>query len=270
MGLTKKVLLANPCGKIADLAFNSGSIGQIDAWYGVTAYAFQIYFDFSGYSDMAIGLGLMLGFVFPKNFDSPYQAQSITEFWRRWHLSLSSWLRDYLYIPLGGNQKGTTRTYINLAAVMLLGGLWHGASWNFVIWGAIHGMMLSIERLIGRNSSYRFLPKPFRLLVTFAIVLVAWVFFRASDLTDSLRYCKSMLGLEAADAGADLIAGIIYDPYYMLTFCISAAIVWGAPQSWDFTRRITWPKVAVVLGCLSLSIISLTTQSFNPFIYFIF
>ena len=131
-------------------------------------------------------------------------------------------------------------------------------------------MMLSIERLIGRNSFYRFLPKPFRLLVTFVIVLVAWVFFRASDLTDSLRYCKSMLGLEAADAGADLIAGIIYDPYYMLTFCISAAIIWGGPQAWDFTRRITWPKVAVVLGCLSLSIISLTTQSFNPFIYFIF
>ena len=109
MGLTKKVLLANPCGKIADLAFNSGSIGLLDAWYGAAAYTFQIYFDFSGYSDMAIGLGLMLGFVFPKNFDSPYQAQSITEFWRRWHLSLSSWLRDYLYIPLGGNQKGTTR-----------------------------------------------------------------------------------------------------------------------------------------------------------------
>ena len=270
MGLTKKVLLANPCGKIADLAFNSGTIGQFDAWYGVTAYAFQIYFDFSGYSDMAIGLGLMLGFIFPKNFDSPYQAQSITDFWRRWHLSLSSWLRDYLYIPLGGNQKGTTRTYINLSAVMLLGGLWHGASWNFVIWGAIHGMMLSIERLIGRNSFYRFLPKPFRVLVTFVIVLFAWVFFRASDLSDSLRYCKSMLGLEAADAGADLIAGIIYGPYYMLTFCISAAIVWGAPQSWDFTRRITWPKVAVVLGCLMISIISLTTQSFNPFIYFIF
>jgi alginate O-acetyltransferase complex protein AlgI len=270
MGLTKKVLLANPCGKIADLAFNSGSIGQLDAWYGVTAYAFQIYFDFSGYSDMAIGLGLMLGFVFLKNFDSPYQAQSITEFWRRWHLSLSSWLRDYLYIPLGGNQKGTIRTYINLAAVMLLGGLWHGAAWNFVIWGTIHAMMLSIERLIGRNSFYRFLPKPFRVLVTFVIVLFAWVFFRASDLPDSFRYFKNMLGLETADSGADLIAGIIYDPYYMLTFCISAVIVWGAPQSWDFTRRITWPKVTVVLGCLLLSIISLTTQSFNPFIYFIF
>jgi alginate O-acetyltransferase complex protein AlgI len=123
---------------------------MLDAWYGVTAYAFQIYFDFSGYSDMAIGLGLMLGFVFAKNFDSPYISQSITEFWRRWHISLSTWLRDYLYIPLGGNRKGPRRTYVNLDIVMLLGGLWHGASWNFVIWGALHGGMLALERLRGR------------------------------------------------------------------------------------------------------------------------
>jgi alginate O-acetyltransferase complex protein AlgI len=125
----------------------------LDAWYGVVAYAFQIYFDFSAYSDMAIGLGLMLGFMFAKNFDSPYLSQSITEFWRRWHLSLSTWLRDNLYIPLGGNRKGEVRTYVNLAmTVMLLGGLWHGASWNFVIWGGIHGGMLAIERMQGKDS----------------------------------------------------------------------------------------------------------------------
>jgi alginate O-acetyltransferase complex protein AlgI len=133
LGMGKKVLLANPCGKVADMAFDAGSVVAVDAWYGVLAYAFQIYFDFSGYSDMAIGLGLMLGFTFPKNFDSPYRAESITDFWRRWHISLSSWLRDYLYIPLGGNRRGPWRTYANLAAVMLLGGLWHGAAWNFVI-----------------------------------------------------------------------------------------------------------------------------------------
>lgn len=136
MGLAKKVLLANPCGKVADTVFDAGSAGILESWYGLFAYAFQIYFDFSAYSDMAIGLGLMLGFVFAKNFDSPYCSRSITEFWRRWHISLSSWLRDYLYIPLGGNRRGPVRTYINLALVMLLGGLWHGASWNFVIWGA--------------------------------------------------------------------------------------------------------------------------------------
>ncbi|MFC2173763.1 MBOAT family O-acyltransferase, partial [Acidobacteriota bacterium] len=146
LGLAKKVILANPCGKIADTVFDAGSAYALDAWYGLTAYAFQIYFDFSGYSDMAIGLGLILGFVFPKNFDSPYKSQSITEFWRRWHISLSTWLRDYLYIPLGGNRKGSSRTYINLALVMLLGGLWHGAAWNFVVWGGIHGTLLAFER----------------------------------------------------------------------------------------------------------------------------
>jgi Predicted membrane protein involved in D-alanine export len=134
MGVAKKVLLANPCGKIADTAFDAGSIQTLDAWVGSFAYSFQIYFDFSGYSDMAIGLGLMFGFVFAKNFDSPYLAQSITDFWRRWHISLSTWLREYLYIPIGGNKGGLSRTYANLTVTMLIGGLWHGASWNFVIW----------------------------------------------------------------------------------------------------------------------------------------
>ena len=147
LGMGKKILLANPCGKIADTAFGAGALSALDAWYGAVAYAFQIYFDFSGYSDMAIGLGLMLGFVFAKNFDSPYKSLSITEFWRRWHISLSTWLKDYLYIPLGGNRCGNVRTYINLALVMLLGGLWHGASWNFLIWGGIHGGYLAFERV---------------------------------------------------------------------------------------------------------------------------
>src|SRR5437764_11186122 len=133
LGLAKKILLANPCGKIADTAFNAGSIGTLDAWFGSVGYAFQIYFDFSGYSDMAIGLGLMFGFVFAKNFDSPYRSESITDFWRRWHISLSTWLREYLYVPLGGNRRGLSRTYFNLTLNMLPGGLWHGASCNFVI-----------------------------------------------------------------------------------------------------------------------------------------
>src|SRR5947209_5226775 len=151
LGLAKKILLANPCGKIADVAFNSATIHTLDSWFGSVAYAFQIYFDFSGYSDMAIGLGLMLGFVFAKNFDSPYRSESITDFWRRWHISLSTWLREYPYIPLGGNQCGRARTYANLIITMLLGGLWHGASWNFVIWGGLHGGMLAFERSQGRE-----------------------------------------------------------------------------------------------------------------------
>src|SRR5438067_7986414 len=170
MGVAKKVLLANPCGKIADTAFDAGSIQTLDAWFGSLGYSFQIYFDFSAYSDMAIGLALMLGFVFAKNFDSPYLAESITDFWRRWHISLSTWLRDYLYVPLGGNRKGTARTYVNLATVMVLGGLWHGASWNFVIWGAIHGAMLAFERAQGKDSLYSRLPGPARTALTFLIV----------------------------------------------------------------------------------------------------
>ena len=132
-GMAKKILLADTCGQIADFCFNAQQVSAAEAWTGVLAYAFQIYYDFSGYSDMAIGFGLMLGFMFAKNFDSPYRSASIGEFWRRWHLSLSNWLRDYLYIPLGGNRLGTRRTYANLIVVMLLGGLWHGASWNFVV-----------------------------------------------------------------------------------------------------------------------------------------
>ncbi len=128
------------------------SVDTLDAWLGVVAYAFQIYFDFSGYSDMAIGLGLMIGFSFPKNFDSPYLARSITEFWRRWHMSLSRWLRDYLYVALGGNRHGRRRTYVNLAIVMLLGGLWHGAAWNFVVWGGFHGAFLAFERWSERTG----------------------------------------------------------------------------------------------------------------------
>ena len=252
LGLAKKVLLANPCGKIADLAFEAGSLGPIDAWYGVTAYAFQIYFDFSGYSDMAIGLGLMLGFVFPKNFDSPYRSQSITEFWRRWHISLSAWLRDYLYMPLGGNRKGRVRTYVNLSIVMLLGGLWHGAAWNFVIWGALHGALLIVERLFGKAALYRGLPVPVRVGVTFTVVLFTWVFFRAPDLPQAVRYVGDMLALGDPQEGAGLLAGMVYKPYYLGTFLLAGAIVWGAPQTWDWTRTLTLPKAAAVMAVFCL------------------
>ncbi|HMP72543.1 MAG TPA: MBOAT family protein [Kiritimatiellia bacterium] len=270
VGLAKKILIANPCGKVADVAFEAGSIGMVDAWVGVIAYAFQIYFDFSAYSDMAIGLGLMLGFVFPKNFDSPYHARSITEFWRRWHISLSSWLRDYLYIPLGGNRKGPVRTTINLALVMLLGGLWHGASWNFVIWGGIHGVMLGVERARGRASFYHRLPGVVQVGLTFVLVLITWVFFRAADLPSALRYLGSMFGVVGPSEAAPLLAGLMYQPYYMLTMGLAAGITWGAPQTWEWTRRLTGWRIAITLGLFLLSLLVLATQAFNPFIYFIF
>jgi alginate O-acetyltransferase complex protein AlgI len=270
LGLAKKVLLANPCGKIADVVFDAGSRGVLDAWYGLAAYAFQIYFDFSAYSDMAIGLGLMLGFVFPKNFDSPYLSQSITEFWRRWHISLSTWLRDYLYVPLGGNRKGIWRTYFNLAVVMLLGGLWHGASWNFIIWGGIHGGMLALERARGKDAFYRRMPGPCRVTTTFFIVLMAWVFFRAPDLPAALGYLGSLFGLATVQDGAGLLGGILYQPYYWGTFSLAALIVWGCPQTWDWTRVIPlWKAVPIVLALL-VSLAVLMTQAYNPFIYFIF
>jgi len=270
LGLAKKVLIANPCGKVADLSFQAGSLGVMDAWYGVTAYAFQIYFDFSGYSDMAIGLGLMLGFVFAKNFDSPYKSQSITEFWHRWHISLSTWLRDYLYLPLGGNRKGTRRTYANLFIVMLLGGLWHGAAWNFLIWGAIHGVLLALERMNGRVPLYARLPPAARVAATFVIVLFSWVFFRAADLPSALSYLGDMAGLGTPQGASPLLSGIVYQPYYLATVLTAGAVAWFCPQTWDWTRTLTVPKAGVVVALFVLAAVALTTQAFNPFIYFIF
>ena len=270
MGMAKKVLLANPCGKVADTVFNAGSAEVVDAWYGAVAYAMQIYFDFSAYSDMAIGLGLMMGFVFPKNFDSPYKSQSITEFWRRWHISLSSWLRDYLYVPLGGNRKGEARTYVNLALVMLLGGLWHGSSWNFVIWGAIHGSWLALERMQGKDSFYRTMPAPMRVLTTFLIVLISWVFFRADTLPAAVHYLGCMFGVASTQPGAALLDTVILQPYYVLSFIAALVVAFFGMQSWDWTRSLTPVKGAIALALLWLSIVVLFTQAYNPFIYFIF
>ncbi len=270
MGLAKKVLLANPCGKVADTVFNADTAATLDSWYGVVAYAFQIYFDFSAYSDMAIGLGLMMGFVFAKNFDSPYHSESISEFWRRWHISLSSWLRDYLYIPLGGNRKGEVRTYINLLLVMLLGGLWHGAAWNFMIWGAIQGGLMAYERALGKDALYARLPRVLRVLVTFVIVLFSWVFFRADNVVRAWAYCKAMVGLGAITESTWLIQGIVYQPYYLFTMVLCAVITWGCPQTWDWTRTLTWKKIAIMVVLFLVSIAVLTTQAYNPFIYFIF
>jgi alginate O-acetyltransferase complex protein AlgI len=270
LGMAKKVLLANPCGFVADAAFDAGSLHPLEAWTGVLAYAFQIYFDFSGYSDMAIGLGLMLGFVFPKNFDSPYRADSLTDFWRRWHISLSTWLRDYLYLPLGGNRKGPGRTYVNLGIVMLLGGLWHGAAWNFVVWGGLHGAWLAVERALGKRSLYRGLPRPVRVALTFLGVLVTWVFFRAPDVGGAWRYLSFMFGLGEVQPGAGLVGGMIHAPYYLLSLAVAAVVTWGCPQTWDWTRRLTPLRGTLALGCLVVALIAMASQGYNPFIYFIF
>lgn len=270
VGLSKKILLANPCGKIADTVFDAGAVAVLDAWYGIVAYAFQIYFDFSGYSDMAIGLGLMLGFTFPKNFDSPYRSASITEFWRRWHISLSSWLRDYLYIPLGGNRKGQARTYINLAIVMLLGGLWHGASWNFVIWGGIHGGMLALERMRGKSSFYQQWPNAIRVGLTFLLVLITWVFFRSANLSRAVTLLGCMVGLVSVPPGHYLIGGLIYQPYYLLSISMAALVTCLRRSTWGWVQNLSVPKMVACLILLWISLVFLETQSYNPFIYFIF
>ena len=271
VGLAKKVLIANPCGKLADTLFDSAAATTLDSWLGLVAYSFQIYFDFSGYSDMAIGLGLMLGFVFPKNFDAPYRARSITEFWRRWHLSLSTWLRDYLYVPLGGNKKGERRTYLNLAAVMLLGGLWHGAAWTFVIWGAIHGFLLIVERAAGGPERFwRFVPGPLRVASTFLLVTLAWVPFRAPDLATALDYYARLFSVSPGGASAAIVSAIVATPYLIGTFLIAGAVVWLAPQSWTWTRELGLGKGLASLTLLVLAVVALATQEFNPFLYFMF
>jgi len=270
LGLAKKILLANPCGRVADTVFTAHSISTLDAWFGSVAYAFQIYFDFSGYSDMAIGLGLMFGFIFAKNFDSPYRSESITDFWRRWHISLSTWLQNYLYIPLGGNRRGNGRTYFNLFLTMLLGGLWHGASFKFVIWGAWHGSILAVERMARKDNVFFPVPRLLRVAATFVLVVIGWVFFRAADLHTAFNYLASMFGFGLSLPSRFLVGGLIYKPYYIISMLIAAAVAWKGVQTWDWTQKMTMPKVA---GCFALgwlALVVLATQEYNPFIYFTF
>ncbi len=272
VGFAKKIILANPMGAIADHCFGAGEgvLTTPMAWLGVTAYAFQIYYDFSAYSDMAIGLGRMFGFHFPENFNSPYQSKSITEFWRRWHISLSSFLRDYLYIPLGGNRKGPARTYVNLMLVMLIGGFWHGAQWTFVVWGAIHGGMLALERLWGKKSFIARLPGPLRVALTFVIVLIAWVFFRAENFEVAARYLGAMFGQSGDAPAAAILTGYLTRPANLVYLALCALICWGSPRSAELLEKITPLKAVIALALLVFSVALMYTQGFNPFLYFQF
>jgi alginate O-acetyltransferase complex protein AlgI len=270
LGLSKKVLLANACGKIADFIFGAAARSLTEAWAGAVAYTLQIYFDFSGYSDMAIGLGLMFGFVFARNFNAPYAANSLTDFWRRWHISLSTWLREYLYIPLGGNRFGPVRTCFNLFLTMLLGGLWHGASWNFVLWGALHGGALVVERTAGRNfPTLRFPPVIARGL-TLLVVVIGWVLFRAETLPEALSYLRSMLDLSPAQWAPKLAASPVQQPFVLGLLALAAGIVLFGRQTWDWTQSLSPAKALLSLGTGSVAVIALLTQDYNPFIYFIF
>jgi len=274
-GLAKKVLLANTLGHVADQIFALGpaQLGTSVAWLGSVAYAFQIYFDFSGYSDMAIGLGHMFGFTLPENFRQPYTARSIQEFWRRWHISLSSWFRDYLFRPLGGSRLGAARTYCNLLIVFLLCGLWHGAKWNFVVWGLFHGAFLVLERTPLGGLLTR-APRPARHAYTILVVLIGWVFFRADTLGQALRFLRAMAGLgyPASVRAVDFVT-----PELVITMSVAAML---ATVSWDERLKLArlgvvkplaeLSTVAVQLALLALSILYLAAGTYNPFIYFRF
>ncbi len=194
LGLSSKLLIADSVAPLADRMFALQAPTAVDAWLGTLAYSLQLFFDFAGYSAMAIGLGLMIGFRFVENFDAPYTARSITEFWQRWHISLSNWLRDYLYIPLGGNRGGAWRTYRNLVLTMVLGGLWHGANWTFVVWGLWHGGLMALERALGVKTRTSQMPEALRWAGTMVLVMLGWVVFRAESLTQAGAMYGGMLG----------------------------------------------------------------------------
>ena len=267
IGLVKKVLVADSLAPWADAAFGGEVGGAVDAWLGLLAYAFQIYFDFSGYSDMAIGLGLMVGFRLPINFARPYAAISVTDFWRRWHISLSAFLRDYLYIPLGGNRKGPRRTYINLLATMLLGGLWHGAQWTFVAWGAFHGAWLALERWLGRGG-----PEPTgmrrkgRIALTFVGVLIGWVFFRAPDFASAGDYLWRLAGGEGVMAGFWLARWKQQGMGLML----AGLIVWGMPTTQEWVQRKSTAFFIFLQLAFVVALLHLHYQGHAPFLYYQF
>ena len=270
LGFAKKILLANTIGQVANAVFAAETPHVVDAWFGAAAYAFQIYFDFSAYSDMAIGLGRMFGFEIMKNFNAPYRSDSITDFWRRWHISLSTFLRDYLYIPLGGNRKSERRTYLNLTIVMLLGGLWHGANWTFVVWGAYHGVLLAFERWRGKHSVYERLPRPVRVAVTFVLVLFSWVLFRADNIHDAGRFFGAMFGLLTPHPGSALLAGEIYTRGAFVLMALCAFFALQPLQGYDWARNTTWAKAAILIPLFALALATMFVQSFNPFLYFQF
>lgn len=275
IGLAKKVLIANTAGEAADEIF-AHDPEQLDpalAWLGVVCYGLQIYFDFSGYSDMAIGLGRMFGFRFPENFRTPYASRSLREFWRRWHISLSTWFRDYVYIPLGGSRVGPLRVRLNLLLVFFLTGLWHGASWNFVIWGFFHGGFLALERTRFGSVLER-LPAVLRHIYVLLVVGVAWVFFRATDLDHALGYLAAMIGMAGREQDwyfaalltpklvAALAAGICFSfPWWERLRCMTRAVYQPA---WWLARDSAW--LLLFTTCLLV----VAGQSHDPFIYFRF
>ena len=288
IGLGKKVLIANTIAEAVDQIFliPGAELPMAVAWLGAIGYTLQIYFDFSGYSDMAIGLGRIFGFTYLENFNYPYISRSIREFWRRWHISLSSWFRDYVYFPLGGSRKGKARTYANLLVVFLLCGLWHGASWNFIVWGLLHGGCMVLERVGAERMRVKLWP-PLCHLYALLIIIVSWVLFRAETLSAAGHYLQSMFGASQGDSlkfylsmyvnleiGVALCLGLLFStPLYprlkMYVFQTLESCEKDTPgASARMSLEFAW--LVVIFVVLGISIINLASGAYNPFIYFRF
>ena len=287
MGLAKKMIIANALAYPVDQIFGlpSGEVGTSLAWFAALCYTLQIYFDFSGYSDMAIGLGQMFGFRFPENFNYPYVSQSITEFWNRWHMSLSRWLRDYLYIPMGGNRGSKASVYRNLLVVFLLCGVWHGAAWTFVLWGAYQGMFLIIERVWLRERLDS-MPRLVKHLYTMFAVVFGWVLFRAENLPQASEFMLAMAAITDVD---HLVRPVMHYVTPKLVVVISIGAVLSlrlAPRALQYYRRYletleersrarlefvgSWVGLAGVIGLALCSLVFVGADSYSPFIYFRF
>jgi alginate O-acetyltransferase complex protein AlgI len=277
IGLAKKVLIANVMAEQAELIFNSdfNQLSTANAWLGMLAYTFQIYFDFSGYSDMAIGLGRMIGFQFPENFDSPYVSRSISEFWRRWHITLGNFMKDYLYIPLGGNKVTSKyRLFFNLGIVFLLSGLWHGASWNFIIWGVYHGLFLILDRLFLLKLLQKIGKVP-ATLFTFLIVMIGWVIFRIEDLAGIKIYLKTLFSFKSSiEFDTTPAFGVVVILAIFFSFFVSLKkgkqieeYIYHAKE-YRLNDHVLLTISSIILFTLAVS--SITSSGFNPFIYFRF
>ena len=270
LGLAKKVLIADSVSIVADAFFDAESLApfsSIDAVFGMLAYTVQIYFDFSGYSDMAVGLGYFCGFSLPVNFHSPYKAKSLAEFWRRWHISLSTWLRDYIYISFGGSRKGAFKTYRNLIVTFLLGGLWHGANWTFVVWGAYHGILVIAERMMGKNNPIRYLPHFLQTLLTFLIVALGWTFFRARDVESGIQIVWKIF---SCDISKSLLLEMGNQQVGFAALGVGMFIIFFFKNTWEIKTVPYLIKTLLLVGMFVLCIGFLFGAVSHPFLYFQF
>ena len=273
VGLGKKVLLANQMGAVwTDIYALGCDVSALMAWTGAAAFTFQIYFDFSGYSDMAIGLGRMFGFKFPENFRYPYESVSITDFWRRWHITLSTWFKEYLYIPLGGNRRGLARQALNLLIVWSLTGFWHGAGWNFVMWGLYYFVILFVEKLFLLKALSK-LPKFFRHVYALLLIVIGWVIFASDDVSILLPYLGSMFGANGALGGMDVYT-LLTKAVLMVICCIASTELpkrlLGTMTGKMNEKAAFTVKSVLTLALLTLSFVFLIGDSYNPFLYFRF